>query len=485
MKPQIFRSIAALLLALFFAQSSFATCGGGGGGGGGGMANSGGGGGSNMPVYVVPWKPASAPPAGGLVLYWFPASNNELRNSSLKESRTLSLYASQCVAMQLADTHVANADKLVGDSKLPVAVLAKADGTPINKIENTNGKLRVADVEKLVDGEMKQRESSLDGQMKDAAAKVKAGDKDGAIAIYKAVLEQKCLFQKKAKEAAKQLKNLGVADIASVPPSPIFERRQSALIEQTMKRGLIAEMNGRYVLANNLYQQAHLMDPADPTPLRYLGDDYRHNIGAWDKAREVFNQILNMPADPLSRSVALHGLGKMTIHEGEFKKGLALMEQAVAEFPLALAYRNLAVYWNSEGNPAKGNEYTQQGLALDPADPYNLVFAALFWAANGKKEEALKIARANMNLMPASYNLAAIFAQNGQQARALAMLRRHFYQYERYQSVRAKEMMEARVDAVFESIRSDRGFVALTKGADGRLPIPMKGMPATLATPNR
>jgi len=153
-----------------------------------------------------------------------------------------------------------------------------------------------------------------------------------------------------------------------------------------------------------------------------------------------------------------------------------LMEQAVAEYPLALAYRNLAVYWNSEGNLVKGNEYTKKALALDPKDPYNLVFAAVFMAANGKKDEALKIARANMNLMPASYNLAAIFAQNGQRDRALQLLRRHFYQYQRYNSVRAKEMMEARVDAVFESIRTDREFVALTKGADGRLPIPMKSM---------
>src|SRR2546430_1105390 len=429
MKTQFFRSIAVALLVLFFAQSSWATCGGGGGGGGGGMNNGGGGGGSNAPVYIVPWKKASTAPAAGLVLYWFPASNNELKNSSLKESRILSLYASQCVAMQYADTQLPLADKLIGESKLPVAVLAKADGTPINKIENTNGKLKVSDVEKLVDGEMKQRESSVDAQMKDAAAKVEAGDKDGAIAIYKAVLDQKCLFQKKAKEAAKQLKNLGVADIASIPPSPIFERRQSALIEQTMKRGLIAEMNARYVLASTLYQQAHLMDPADPTPLRFLGENYRHNIAAWDKAREVFNQILDMPADPLSRSVALHGLGKMTIHEGEFKKGLALMEQAVAEYPLALAYRNLAVYWNSEGQPAKGNEYTEKALALDPTDPYNVVFAAVFMAANGKKDEALKIARENMNLMPASYNLPAIFAQNGQNEKPLQFLRRHLHTY--------------------------------------------------------
>jgi len=485
MKTQIFRSIAVALLALFSVQSTFATCGGGGGGGGGGMANNGGGG-SNMPVYIVPWKPPSTPPAGGLVLYWFPASQKEIDNSSLKQSRTLLLYSSQCVSMQAAKaSQVPNADKLIGESQLPVAVLAKADGTPINKVENTNGKLKVTDVEKLVDTEMKQREGSLDGQLKDAAAKVKAGDKDGAIAEYKGVLDQKCLFPKKAKEAQKQLKALGVADIASVPPAPIFDRRQGALIERTMKQGLLAEMNAHYVLANKLYMQAHLMDPADPVPLRFLGENYRHNIGAWDKAREVFNQILDMPADPLSRSVALHGLGKMTIHDGEFKKGLALMERAVEEYPLALAYRNLAVYWNSEGDPVKGNAYTEKALALDPKDPYNLVFTAVFMAANGRKDEALKIARANMNLMPASYNLAAIFAQNGERDRALQLLRRHFYQYERYQSVRAKEMMEARVDAVFESIRFDREFVALTNGADGRLPIPMKGMPATQATPNR
>jgi tetratricopeptide (TPR) repeat protein len=387
--------------------------------------------------------------------------------------------------MEIGTKQTPDAEKILADSKPPVAVLTNADGTAINRIENTGGKLKVADVEKLVDTEMKQRESGVTEQMNEAARKVKAGDNDGAIKLYKAVLDQKCLFPKKAKDAANQLKKLGVADIAAVPAAPVFERRASAAIEQTMRRGLIAEMNGRYVLADKLYTQAHLMDPADPTPLRYLGENYRHNIGDWDKARTMFETILNMPADPLSRSVAYHGLGKMTIHDGEFKKGLALMERAVEEFPLALAYRNLAVYWNSEGDPVKGNAYTQQALALDPKDPYNLVFAAVFMAANGQKDEALRIARENINLMPASYNLAAIFAQNGQKDKALTLLRRHFFQYERYQAVRAKEMMEARVDAVFESIRTDREFVALTKGADGKLPIPMKGMPATQASPNR
>jgi tetratricopeptide (TPR) repeat protein len=484
MKTKFSRSIAVTLLALLFIQTSWATCGGGGGGGGGGMSNNGGG--SNAPTYPVPWKvyKATDAPAAGLVLYWFPASQDEIKNSSLRQSRSLSLYAGQCVAMEVADTKIPNANKMVGDSQLPIAVLATPDGTPVKKIENTKGKLKVGDVEKVVEGEMKLRENGLTEQINEAARKVKVGDNEGAIKILKAVTEQKCLSPRKAKDAARELKKLGV-EIAAIPVAPIFERRQSALIQRTMKLGLLAENSGRYIAADKFYTRAHFLDPADPTPLRFMGENYRHNIGDWKKAHMVFEAILSMPADSLSRSVALHGLGKMTIHDGDFKKGLELMERAIAEYPLALAYRNLAVYWNSEGNPVKANEYTQQALTLDPTDPYNLVFAAVFMAANGKQEEALRIARDNVKLMPASYNLAAIYAQNGQREKALSLLRRHFFQYERYHAVREKEMMEARVDAVFESLRADRAFVALTSGADGKLPIPMKGMPATQASPNR
>ena len=472
----LMRYTAATLILFVTVTSVVGTCGGGGGGGAGGM--SGGSGGPSAPVYLVPWKirKEKDPAPQGLVLYWFPASENELRNSSLRESRMLSLYASKCIAMEVADIRVANANKLIGESKLPVAVLATPDGTPINKIENKEGKLKVGDVEKLVDTEFKSREASIETQIKDAGEKVKAGDSAGAIEIYKAVVEHKCMFPKKAKDAANQLKKLGLAMNLDVPLEPVFERQKSALIEQTMRRGLFAEVREQYILAEKLYRKAALMDPADPTPLRYLGETYRHHTGEWDKARVEFEKILDMPADPLSRAVALHGLGKMTIHDGEFKKGLALMERSIEEFPLPITYRNLAVYWNSEGDPAKGNEYTQKALALDPKDPYNIVFAAVFMAANGKKDEALKIARANINLLPASYNLAAIYAQNGHRDKALSLLRRHFFRYERYQAVRAKEMMEARVDAVFESIRHDHEFMALTSGADGKLQMPMRDM---------
>jgi tetratricopeptide (TPR) repeat protein len=491
MKNTFARSVAFLLVVVFASSPVWATCGGGGGGGGGGTSGSGGSGGgstTNPVVYHVPWKnPLTAkdtPVKEGLVLYWFPASKSELQKSSLRESRALSLYAGQCVAMHLADTQSPNAEKLIGGSTLPIAVLATPDGSPVNKVENTAGKLKVADVEKLVGAEIKQREATLDAALKDAKAKAAAGDNAEAIKLYKTVAAEKCMFSKKAKAAASELKKLGEQNIGIFPEtSPIFDANTSALITQTMKRGLIAENKAQYVLADRLYKQAHKMDPADPTPLRYLGELHRHHIGNWDTAKIEFHQILDMQADPLSRAVALHGLGKITIHEGEFKKGLGLMEESVEAYPLALAYRNIAVYWNSEGELAKGSEYTQKAFDLDPNDPYNHVFSAVFMAAAGKKDEALKIAQANINLLPASYNLAAIFAQTGHRDKALAYLKRHFYQYERYHAVRQKEMMEARVDAVFDSLRSDVAFLDLTKHADGMLPMPMS--PRQAAEPVR
>lgn len=467
-------SLGVVVLALFAAPRIWATCGGGGGGGRGGISPGGpsGSGGMDEQVYNVPWKilaPDAPPITSGLVLYWFPSSKEELQKSSLRTSRALSNYATQCVAMEVATVQSPPGSKLPPDVKLPVAVLATPDGTPIVKADNKDGFLKVEQVEKMVADELKKREEALDQQLKEAKAKAKGGDSAAAIPIYRAVVTQKCLFPKKAKDAANELKKLGVTDVGQIFDAPIYEKGMSARIERTMTRGLKAELASKYLDAERYYSEAHRLDPADPVPLRYLGELYRHEIGDWDKARAVFEQILDMQADPLSRAVAQHGLGKMTIHSGNFAKGLSLMEESVKTYPLALAYRNLSVYWNSEGNGAKADEYLQKALALDPTDPYNLVFAAAFWAGNGKGDEALKIARENEALLPASYNLAAVYAQTGQRDKALELLKRHFFEYERYQAVRSKEMMEARVDAVFASLKNDPTFISLTSGSDGML----------------
>jgi tetratricopeptide (TPR) repeat protein len=478
MKSPVTRLLSLLLVMLFALSPAFATCGGGGGGGGGGMSS----GSSASPrVYYVPWKVREAkdPPAAGLVLYWFPLTNDELKKSSLLESRALSLYASQCVSMELADYHTPEGQKLVGDSKPPVAVLATPEGAPVAKAENAGGILKVAQVEKLVETEVKQREAALDAKLKEAKEKAKGGDAPAAVELLRPVLGQKCMFPGKAKDAAKELKKLGAKDVAEMmapaAPLPVFDPARSARIERVMREGLSAEVAARYPEAERLYGLAHRLDPADPTPLRYLGELYRHHTGRWGKAYAVFNAILRMPADPLSRAVAQHGLGKMTIHDGDFKKGLWLMETSVRTYPLALTYRNLAVYWNSEGDRAKTERYVEKALAYDPEDPYNLIFAAAFMAGSGRGEEALKIAGENERLLSASYNLAAVYAQLGEREKALAMLRRHFFEFERYRAVRAKEMMEARVDAVFASLWKDTDFVALTRGADGKLPLPSGG----------
>jgi tetratricopeptide (TPR) repeat protein len=483
MRKQISRLTTLFMALLLLPAPDWATCGGGGGGGMGGM-RSGGGMPSDEQVYQVPWKvvkPDDAPVASGLLVYWFPSSVQEFQRSSLRNSRSLSLYASQCVTLGVADAGTSLGQKFLSGEKLPVVVLAKSDGTVINKLQNTNGFLKVDQVEKLVESEMKQREEMIKKQLKDAKEKAKAGDKEGAIPLYRSVLEEKCLFPGKAKDAAKELKKLGVNEATRLFDAPVMDPARSAKIESVMKRGLDAEMSEKYEEAEHVYSEARRMDSADPAPLRYLGELYRHHLGDWDKARQAFEAILAAPADPLSRAVALHGLGKMTIHEGEFQKGLHLMEDSVREYPLALAYRNLAVYWNSEGDTAKADYYTREATKLDPADPYNLVFAAAFLAGNGHGDEALKIAAENEAFLPASYNLAAIYAQLGQKQRALNLLKRHFFQYERYRAVRSKEMMEARVDAVFASLREDPQFIALTSAADGKLPIPQNNkMPAAL-----
>ena len=70
-------------------------------------------------------------------------------------------------------------------------------------------------------------------------------------------------------------------------------------------------------------------------------------------------------------------------------------------------------------------------------------------------------------MLEASYNLAAIWAQVGDRAKAMELLRRHFYTYERTDAIRAMEMKEARDDYMFASLHRDPAFVGLTRLARG------------------
>ena len=84
-----------------------------------------------------------------------------------------------------------------------------------------------------------------------------------------------------------------------------------------------------------------------------------------------------------------------------------------------------------------------------------------------------QIIQGGMGVGISNWRLANAVSRQGQLG-VVSGLKRHFFDYERYDAVRSKEMMEARVDAVFSSLFADPTFVSLTSGADGKLPQPKK-----------
>ncbi|PYQ59626.1 MAG: hypothetical protein DMF58_10950 [Acidobacteria bacterium] len=168
----------------------------------------------NGPVSFVPWKvivPGDPPSIAPLTLYWIPASRDDFKHSDLLFSRSLTAFASQCVAMNVIRTDDgAMIQKLGVASALPIVVLIGADGKALGKVESERGALRVTAVERLVRDQLRARESTLDGQLDDARKKALAGDRDSAVSLYKSAWDLRCVFPRKGREAQRELKKLGV-----------------------------------------------------------------------------------------------------------------------------------------------------------------------------------------------------------------------------------------------------------------------------------
>ena len=240
-------------------------------------------------------------------------------------------------------------------------------------------------------------------------------------------------------------------------------------VQRYVVEGALAERMHRYERAKRLYEEAILADPDDAVALRYLAEYHRHHTGEWGMAREIFSQILELErADPYSRAIALHGIGKMTIHGGEFEKGISIIEKSIEVQPTQLAYRNLAVYWHSEKEYDKARRYVEQAVALNPRDPYTRVFEAVYIALDGRPGEALQQVAETPWDISMSYNLACVYSAMRDKPRTLELLEQHFQEYEFTDSIRAKEMWEARTDINFEWLFKDREFLAVTHLAEGR-----------------
>ena len=239
--------------------------------------------------------------------------------------------------------------------------------------------------------------------------------------------------------------------------------------QRAVEAGLKAERAGSYPEAGSLYEEASGMDPLDPVPLRFLGELHRHHTGDWAHAEACSRRVLELTrggSDPLSRAVALHGLGKMTVWHNRFEEGLRMMEESLSTCPTALCCRNLAIYWMGEKRADRWKPYAEQALALEPEDPYNRVFWAVCLDFDGHCAEARALAASVPDAPDQSYNRACIQAMCGFPEEALALLRRHFYGFETTDAVRAREMKEARSDIALRSLFHRKEFRELTALAE-------------------
>jgi hypothetical protein len=164
-------------------------------------------------VTFVPWKvlnPGDEPVRADLILYWIPASRDEMRRSPLLTSRVLATYASQCVGMQvIRPDDVIMIDKLGATGKLPAAVITDSAATVLGCALGEKGALSTAPVEKLLRDTFARADSDSDKLLDDALARLNAGDRDAAAELYRKVLVERCLFPRKARDAEKALRKLG------------------------------------------------------------------------------------------------------------------------------------------------------------------------------------------------------------------------------------------------------------------------------------
>ena len=170
-------------------------------------------------LAFVPWKilkPGAPPPSSPLVLYWIPLSSDDFRHSELLTYPPLTTYPRECVAMSVVRADDAAIIARLGASgKLPMAVLVGADGSVIGTVTNERGALTGVAVDKLLRDTLRAREEALDRDLDDAPKKLDVGDRNGAVALYRRVWENRCLFPRHAKEAERALKKLGVPLVAA------------------------------------------------------------------------------------------------------------------------------------------------------------------------------------------------------------------------------------------------------------------------------
>ncbi len=164
------------------------------------------------PIFFVPLKvlaPGDPAPVAPMILYWIPSSPEDFKHSDLIVSRPLTIDASQCVAMRVIRPDDSARIAAFCGPALPVVILVDGEGAILGTISADRGTVRVRDVERLVHANLAARESLVESQLDEARKKARSGDRQSAIDAYRTVWNQRCLFPRAAREAARALRRLG------------------------------------------------------------------------------------------------------------------------------------------------------------------------------------------------------------------------------------------------------------------------------------
>ena len=179
----------------------------------------------NPDEHLVPWKflgKGTDLVKGPIVLYWLPASTEEINRSPLLASRRLLEAASRCVEFEIVTPDDSAAiDKLGGSGKLPMAVLAGRQGKVIRTANNVRGALPASAVERMLDEELSARDDSVYRDLTEAKREMDAGQTEKAIDLYREIWDDRCLYPLIGSEAQRSLKELGVIvhDTPAPPPA--------------------------------------------------------------------------------------------------------------------------------------------------------------------------------------------------------------------------------------------------------------------------
>lgn len=162
-------------------------------------------------VTLVPWEvldpaePVDAP----LVLFWIPATPDELRRSDLLTSYDLTLFSSRCVAMRVVrfndSARLATLD--VGP-EVPMVVLTDREGNVLGRVEADDGELPLAEVEDLVREELDEREAEADALLDRARNRAEARDDRAAMTLYQQVWAERCVCPRQGRDAKRAMRKL-------------------------------------------------------------------------------------------------------------------------------------------------------------------------------------------------------------------------------------------------------------------------------------